>query len=268
MTNFQRVHLRDVELSYRDTAPGKSTRALVFMHAFPLNQTMWDEQVAAFSADHRVVTFDWRGFGSSSLGERPSRMDVFADDLKGLLDHLGIENPTICGLSMGGYALMAALRKYPLIASKVVFADTRAAADTDEGKANRMKMTAKVRESGSASLAPDLIPKLLGKTTRETAPAIVDRIQELVESADPEAIAHALLGMAEREDSLAFLPSIRCPVLVIVGSEDELTPPDESKKLSAGIEGSELHIIEGSGHLSNLEKPAEFNDVLRRFVSK
>lgn len=268
MTNFQSLKLRDVEISYRDTGPSTSASGLVFLHAFPLNQTMWDEQVAAFSSEHRVVTLDWRGFGHSTLGERPSRMDVFADDLKGILSHLGIDTPIICGLSMGGYALLAALRKYPTIASGVVFADTRAAADTTEGKENRMKMAAKVRESGSASLAPDLLLKLLGKTTRETSPATVDRIRTLIERAHQEAIAHALLGMAEREDSTGMLSSIRCPTLVIVGSEDDLTPPDESKKLSAGIEGSQLAIIEGSGHLSNLEKPDEFNDVLRRFLSK
>ncbi len=267
MKNFESIQLRDVEISFRDTGPS-SKSALVFLHAFPLNQTMWDEQVDAFSAEHRVVTFDWRGFGQSTLGERPSRMDVFADDLRGMLTHLGIETPTICGLSMGGYALMAALRKYPSIASRVVFADTRAAADTSEGKENRMKMVAKVRESGSASLAPDLLQKLLGKTTRATSPATVDRIQALIERANPEAIAHALLGMAEREDSTGFVSSIDCPTLVIVGSEDDLTPPDESKKLSSLIKGSQLEIIEGSGHLSNLEKPGEFNDVLRRFLSK
>src|SRR4030095_3471247 len=137
MTNFQSIKLRDVEISYRDTGPSTSASALVFLHAFPLDQTMWDEQVAAFSGEHRVVTFDWRGFGRSTLGERPSRMDVFADDLKGLLNYLGIDTPTICGLSMGGYALLAAMRKYPSIASRVVFADTRAAADTAERKQNR-----------------------------------------------------------------------------------------------------------------------------------
>jgi Predicted hydrolases or acyltransferases (alpha/beta hydrolase superfamily) len=268
MKDFQNVKLRDVEISYRDTGPSTSTSALVFLHAFPLNQTMWDEQVAAFSTEHRVVTLDWRGFGGSTLGERPSRMDVFADDLKGLLSLLGIDTPSICGLSMGGYALLAALRKFPSIASRVVFADTRAAADTAEGKENRMKMAARVRESGSASLAEDLLVKLLGKTTRATSPDTVARIRALIERASPEAIAHALLGMAEREDSTDFLSSVHCPTLVIVGSEDDLTPPDESKKLSALIEGSQLEIIEGAGHLSNLEKPAEFNDVLRRFLSK
>jgi pimeloyl-ACP methyl ester carboxylesterase len=267
MTDFQSIKVRDVEISYRDTSPSSSRSALVFLHAFPLNQTMWDEQVSAFSNDHRVITFDWRGFGQSSLGERPSRMDVFADDLKGFLDLLRIEAASICGLSMGGYALLAALRKYPMIATRVIFADTRAAADTPEGRENRFKMAAKVRENGSASIAQDLIQKLLGKSTRATAPAIVDRIQGMVERANPEAIAHALLGMAEREDSFDILPSIRCPALVIVGSEDDLTPPDESKKLSAGIQNSQLEIIEGAGHLTNIEKAPEFNDVLRRFLS-
>ena len=163
MTKFESVRLRDVDISYRDSGPTGPGPTVVFLHAFPLNQTMWDAQVAALSNDTRVVTFDWRGFGKSSLGERPSRMDVFADDLKGLLDHLGIESPAICGLSMGGYALLAAMRKYPLIASRIVLADTRAGADTVEGRENRLKLAAKVRENGAASIATDLIPQAAWK---------------------------------------------------------------------------------------------------------
>ena len=85
MNVMSKIRINDIELAYRDEGEG---RPLVFLHAFPLNQTMWDEQIDAFSTDYRVITFDWRGFGASTQGERRITMDVFADDLAGLAEYL------------------------------------------------------------------------------------------------------------------------------------------------------------------------------------
>jgi pimeloyl-ACP methyl ester carboxylesterase len=263
MTDSRTITVGDVQLSYRDTGKGS---VLVFLHAFPLNQSMWDDQLAEFSADHRVITLDWRGFGRSSLGSRESRMEVFADDLNGLLDALDIEKAAICGLSMGGYATLAFMRTHPERASSLIFADTRAGSDTEEARANRTRMAAKAREKGASSIIEDMLPKLLGKTSLESRPAIAARVRSMIEPTNPEAIARALEGMSARPNSLPLLPSIKCPTLVIVGSEDELTPPAESKQLAAGIKGSTLEIIDSAGHLSNVEAPAEFNRVARRFL--
>ena len=263
MTDTRTITVGDVQLSYRDTGTGP---VLVFLHAFPLNQSMWDEQLAEFSADHRVVTFDWRGFGGSSLGSRESRMEVFADDLNGLLDSLDIDKAVICGLSMGGYATLAFMRNHPERASSLILADTRAGSDTEEARANRAKMAAKAREKGASAIVEDILPKLLGKTSLDSRPTISARVRSMIDPTNPEAIARALEGMSARPNSLPLLPSIKCPTLVIVGSEDELTPPDESKQLAAGIEGATLEIIGSAGHLTNVEAPAEFNRVVRRFL--
>ena len=263
MTDSRTVTVGDVQLSYRDTGNGAP---IIFLHAFPLNQSMWDDQVAEFARDHRVVTFDWRGFGASSLGTRESLMEVFADDLNGLLDSLKIDKAAICGLSMGGYATLAFMRKHAERASSLILADTRAGSDTDEARANRTKMAAKAREKGAAAIVEDILPKLLGKTSLESRPAIAARVRSMIEPTNPEAIARALEGMSARPDSLPLLPSIKCPTLVIVGTEDELTPPGESKQLAAGIDGAALEMIGSAGHLSNVEAPAEFNRAVRTFL--
>ena len=131
-----------MEICYRDEGKGQP---LVFLHAFPLDQSMWDDQVSHFATGYRVITLDWRGFGKSSLGEGPSTMAAFASDLAGLLDSLKIERATICGLSMGGYAAMAFLREHGHRVQALVLADTRATADTDEARQNRLKMAALAR---------------------------------------------------------------------------------------------------------------------------
>lgn len=128
---MKKIKVNDVELAYRDEGTGKP---VVFLHAFPLNQTMWDKQVAEFASSHRVITLDWRGFGESGLNSTPSSLSVFADDLAELLNVLGIEKATICGLSMGGYAAFAFYRKFAERVNALILCDTRATADTEEGK--------------------------------------------------------------------------------------------------------------------------------------
>jgi 3-oxoadipate enol-lactonase len=255
-------------IAYRDEGAG---RPIVFLHAFPLNQTMWDEQVAAFATTYRVITFDWRGFGESPLGDGISTMEDFADDLAGLLNRLSIEQAIICGLSMGGYASFAFHRKYSERISALILADTRATPDNEEGKRGRYEMAELARKKGASALTEALIdkmlPRLLGETTQRTKPAVVERVKSMIESGQPEGIAEALLAMAGRPDSTDLLPQIGYPALIIVGNEDKLTPPSESEKISQAIPDSTLAIIDEAGHLPNIEQPESFNIVISRFLN-
>ena len=220
------TRVNDVELCYRDAGEGQP---IVFLHAFPLDQTMWDDQVSHFSSSYRVITLDWRGFGKSSLGEGPSTMAAFASDVAALLDFLKIDKATICGLSMGGYAAMSFVREHADRVRALVLADTRAAADTDEGRQNRLKMAALAREEGPAAIAEQMITKLLGATTLSTRANVVERVRAMILANRREGIARALIGMAERPDSTSVLSGITFPVLIVVGEEDTLTPPAEAE---------------------------------------
>lgn len=262
---MKKIKINDVELAYRDEGAGN---AIVFLHAFPLNQSMWDEQVAEFAATHRVITFDWRGFGESGMSSTHSSMPVFADDLAELLNLLEIEKTIICGLSMGGYATFAFYRKYAERVNALILCDTRAAADTDEAKRGRYEMAELARTKGASAISEKMIPKLLGETTQKNRPNIADRIRSMIEAAQPEGIAQALIGMAQRENSTELLPMMACPSLVVVGNEDNLTPPTDAEKLADSIKASRLEVINEAGHLSNLEQPASFNQAIGRFLNQ
>jgi pimeloyl-ACP methyl ester carboxylesterase len=266
---MKKVSINGVELAYRDESPaGAAGAPIVFLHAFPLNQTMWDEQAQALRAKRRVVTFDWRGFGESAIGADETTMDRFADDLAALLKHLGIDRAIICGLSMGGYAAFAFYRKYARLVSALILADTRATADTDEGKQARRDLAALARKSGPSALVETMTSRLLGETTLRDKPQIVERVRLMIESNTGEGIARASLAMAARSDSTDLLERIDCPALVIVGAEDKLTPPSEAEKMSGAIGAARFEIISGAGHLPNIERPDDFNLAITKFLEE
>jgi 3-oxoadipate enol-lactonase len=177
-----------------------------------------------------------------------------------------VEGAVIGGLSLGGYVTFAVLRHAPAYFRGIVLADTRPQADPPEAIENRKKMQALVREKGPAAVADQMLPKLLGETTHRTQPAVVDQVRQMILGNSPEGISGALTAMMTRPESESLLSSIRCPALVIVGAEDALTPPALSEGMHQKIAGSTLVTIPEAGHLANLERPAEFNDALGRFL--
>ena len=241
---------------------------VLFFHAFPLSLFMWDAQVEALSPTHRVVRFDARGFGGSAAGDGPLTMERIADDGALLLDHLGIEKAVVAGCSMGGYAAFAFVRRHPQRLAGLVLQDTRAGADTAETKANRAALAAKVLAEGASAAAEAFLPKLLGETTHRERPDIVAGLRERILATSPQAIANALHGLGARADSRETLPTIAAPTLVLVGSEDVLTPASEAATMAAAIPRARLDVIPGAGHLANLESPAAVNAALRAFLAR
>ncbi|HXG63487.1 MAG TPA: alpha/beta hydrolase [Blastocatellia bacterium] len=255
--------INGIKIDYRDEGKGLP---VIFIHAFPLNQTMWDEQVAALKGRFRAVTLDLRGFGNSDAPEGPYFMEQMAADVRGLMSELAIDRAALVGLSMGGYISLAFYRNYPDAVRALVLADTRAGADTPEGRERRYKSAEKALAQGAGAIADDMVPIALGASTRESRPEVVARMRRIVEANSPRGIAAAQRGMAERPDSTAMLADITCPALIIVGDEDGLTPVAEAETLHRGIQGSRLEVIASAGHLSNLECPEEFNAALVEFL--
>jgi 3-oxoadipate enol-lactonase len=241
--------------------------ALLLLHAFPLGLSMWDPQVRAFAATHQVIRFDARGFGGSPPGDGLLTMERIADDAVGLLDYLGLSRAVVCGLSMGGYAAFALVRRHADRLKALVLADTRAGADTDAARAARAAQAQTARKEGSAAIADAVLPKLVGETTLKQRPEVVARLRETIAANPPRGIADALAGLAARADSAPTLREIRVPTLVVCGAEDALTPVAESEALVRGIAGSRLEVIPAAGHLSSVENPEGFNDGLRKFLT-
>lgn len=265
-----KVQINTVSLAYDDHGIGLP---VIFLHAFPLNRRMWTGEVQALLTDqcYRLIALDWRGFGESEITSSPvkpvlSSMEMFADDVAGLMDALGIGQAVLCGLSMGGYAAFAFAHKYPQRLSGLILADTKPAGDSAEAQANREQVAQLAESQGSEAVADLLLPRLLSDYTRQHHPEVEVRVRQIIGTATPLGIAAASRGMAARIDSSSLLNAISCPTLVIVGAEDVLTPQESTREYSAQIPGAQFVVLPHAGHLSNLEQPQAFIQVVRQFL--
>jgi pimeloyl-ACP methyl ester carboxylesterase len=252
-----------IEIGYDDVGTGMP---VAFIHGFPHNRTLWAPQVSALVDRARCIAPDLRGFGESSR-HGPFTIDQFADDVATLLRTLGIERTVIAGLSMGGYVALAFWRRHRAMVRALVLADTRAGADSEETRAKRLSLIDLARSRGSDAVADGQIVGMIGKSTREKRPALIDEVHRMLASAPVDGICGALDAMLGRIDSTPTLATIDVPTLIVVGAEDVLTPVSESEILRDAIHGSRLEVIEQAGHVSNLERPSAFNHVLSEFLA-
>jgi 3-oxoadipate enol-lactonase len=257
--------VNSVEIGYDDVGAANGVPAL-FIHAFPLNRTMWAPQVSAMLERCRCVAADLRGFGES-VRQPPYSMEQYAADLAGLLDQLHIQKVVLVGCSMGGYVAFEFWRRYRDRVRAMVLVDTRASADTDEAIQRRRQQIELVRAEGSTAIANAQIASMVGKSTREKQPDTYDAVHRMIAQAPADGIAGALEAIIRRPDSSPDLPRIDVPTLVVVGDEDAITPVKEARAMHEKIPGSVLQVIGGAGHLSSMERPAAFNHVLTEFIS-
>jgi 3-oxoadipate enol-lactonase len=256
-------------LGYADGGPRGDATPVLLLHAFPLHRGMWAPQVAELALVRRVVAMDLRGFGESTLGTERVTMDRHADDAAALLDHLGIARAAVVGLSMGGYVAFALARRHRERIAALVLADTRAAADGGEARAKRGELIALARTEGTAAVAEKQLTGLLGTTTREARPELVDAVRRILLAASPDAIVAATEALRDRPDSTPLLESLGdVPTLVLCGTEDTITRVPEVRAMAEAIPGSELRVIEKAGHLSSMEAPEVFNPLSMDFLDR
>ena len=258
-----KAYVNGINLAYTDSGNG---HPLVFIHAFPLSQRMWQPQVKDFSSQYRVITLDLRGHGESDAMLWNFTLDDYAKDVYKLLHHLNIQQATFIGLSMGGYILFALYRLFPAVVKALVLADTRAQADNEEGKAGRVAMAQAAYTEGPTAIADMMIPKLLATTTVENRKDLIEQVRAMILNTQTSGIVVDLMAMAARPDSTSVLSQISCPTLVIVGEDDVATPPSESGYITEHIPQAQLVTIPNAGHLSNLEQPQAFAQALRTFL--
>jgi len=254
-----------ITVGYTDQGNGTP---LVFIHAFPLSKTMWQPQVDALKDTYRVITIDLGGHGESDIVLWNDTLDDYAKNVIRLLDHLGIVQAVFVGLSMGGYTLFSIYRHYADRVKALVLADTRAQADTEEGKAGRQSMAEVAFKDSASAIADLMLPKLLAPATIEQRPEIVEQVRQMILQTSTAGIVVDLVAMAARPDSTDLLSTITCPTLVIVGEDDQATPVAESQYIAQRIPGSTFVTIPQAGHLSNFEQPAAFNQALNSFFGK
>jgi len=257
------AQINDLRLEYTDQGTGTP---LVLLHAFPLNRTMWAPQIDPFSAHFRTIAIDLRGHGGSSQGHTPFTLDELATDIKDLLDQLTIRQAIFVGLSMGGYILMAFYRLYPDRVKALVLADTRAQADTAEGRAGRFEMIRTAETQGANAIAGIMTPRLLSARTIKTNPDLVGTVRAMIIHNPVETIVADLRAMAERPDSVPLLAQIARPTLLLVGALDQGTPPSDARFMADRIPDAQVTVLPDAAHLSNLEKPQAFNQAVLSFL--
>ncbi|QRK89022.1 alpha/beta fold hydrolase [Saccharopolyspora erythraea] len=256
---------------------------LVLLHAFPVDARMWNAARTSLEEHARVIAPDQRGLGESALHgastgvdepagpvvrDRPS-MAAAAADVIALLDELGLERVVLGGCSMGGYVAMAVLRAAPERVAGLVLADTKAVTDNEEQRANRLSAADRAEREGTDGwLSESTLPNVLGTTTRADRLEVVNEVRDIIETQPPEGVAWAQRAMADRPDSTELLRGYSGPVLVVVGEEDVMTPPDSAAELAGTLPNAELVRIPGAGHLSPVETPAAFSEAVASWLGR
>lgn len=244
-------------LYYREAGEG---RLAVFIHGFPLDHSVWLDQLSGLGHVRRCVAVDLRGFGRSDpVIESTLTMEVFADDVAALIEALGADQADIVGISMGGYVALALWELRPNLVRSLALFDTRATGDSAEAKAARGALIDALVTRGRVEVAAELVPSLLAPGPPA---AVKARLRSMVEGTRYETMVAAIEGMRDRPDRSALLPTISVPSLVGGGEQDLLTPPTVVRALAAGIPGARTVIVPGAGHLPPIERPSGLNEAL------
>jgi 3-oxoadipate enol-lactonase len=240
--------------------------AILLVHGYPLDRTIWREQIDGLEGFRRVAP-DLRGMGQSDAPDLGYGMALYAADLAAVLDALGVDQVVLCGLSMGGYVAFEFLRQWRSRVRGLVLMDTRAEADAPEVRRARDAAAATARERGTAAVTDAMLPKMLSPSTLTGRPEVVERVRSLMASTPVAGLVGALGAMRDRASSESLLASLAgIPTLIIVGAQDILTPPDHARAMAEAIPGAQLAIIPGAGHLPPVEQPEATTESLREFL--
>ena len=240
--------------------------AIVFIHAFPLCNRMWDKQVEALQENYRVITYDLRGFGYSEPGDGHFTIDSHVSDLISIVDSLKLEKPVVCGLSMGGYITLRAMELYQNKFKGVILADTKAEADNNPAKIMRSDHIKMIKAGQREQFTDNFIKAALSETNYTEKPEIVEFLKKIIGWQKNEAITGGLLTLAARTDTTEQLEKLDIKTLIVAGKDDRLTPPEFSKIIYGKTKNSDLRIISDSGHFPNMENPEEFNAAVIDFL--
>ncbi|WP_371650932.1 MULTISPECIES: alpha/beta fold hydrolase [unclassified Streptomyces] len=252
------------------TAATNGRVPVVLLHALSLDSSMWDTHREALEGrGHLVVAPDQRGFGATPLGNEPPSLDTVADDLARELDARGIERAVLVGVSMGGYAAMAFLRRHPGRALALALLSTRADMDDEAARTAREGFLALIEDPVKGpAVIESTAPRLVGATTRAERPQVLARLRTVAAGASPASLAWAQRAIAARPDALDVLRATDIPAVVIVGEEDELVSQADTRAMVEALPRGRLVVVPGSGHLPPLEAPEVIQDELDALLAE
>ena len=239
---------------------------VVLLHPFPAQHEFWKPIAEHLATRYRVLMPDLRGHGDSGVGDRPATMEKHAADVARVCDAVGVGRAVFAGVSIGGYILFEFWRRCRERVSALILSDTRAQGDTEEGRANRLKSAEDVLQRGPEPFIDSMLPKLLGESTRQRRPDLVQNAKRMMMKMSAQGIAQVQRGMAARPDSVETLKTVNAPTLLLVGGEDTLTPVPDAELMRQHIAGSQLRVISGGGHYAPFEQSEATLPLLRQFL--
>lgn len=263
-TWLDRVTINGITIGYESRGEGP---AVLCIHGYPLGGYLWRHQASRL-VGHRVIVPDLRGLGQSGVADGAGRMAQYSDDLVALLDHLGVERATICGLSLGGYIAFDLLRRHRSRVSGVILASTRATAESEAGKAGREVAIAAIRNHGARAAAEGMVPGLFAPDASARIPSLLSLVRDRIAALSPAGLVQALEAMRDRSDSRDLLNSLGAlPVLVLAGQADQMIPESDMRALATAIPGAVYRVIDGAGHLAPLEQPEATTAAIAAFLT-
>lgn len=242
--------------------------AVLLLHAFPLHARMWQPQITALRNSAKFLAADFPGFGTASRAPLLDDIDAIARAVVTGVRELGINAALVVGNSMGGYVAFGIMRTAPDFVKGLALIDTRATADSEEGRGKRLAMIERVEREGCAFLTTEWPPTAISQVTASDRPGVVQKITDLVGQATPAGVVAAQRAMAGRPDSTPLLAAIKVPTVVVHGLDDRIIGVDEARGMAGMIPQAKFVGIPDAGHLPSMERPELVNDALRELIEK
>lgn len=257
------IGIRNTAWAYDELGTGP---AIVFVHGFPLDRRIWEAQLQGLSSRFRVITVDLKGFGASRSTEAFT-IDSMADELAEFIEAVGAKGCTLAGLSMGGYVAFSLAARRPEAIGKLAIVCSKPQADTPEAREARQKMAQLAQEQGAKPVAEQMMPKMFAPQTYETRKDLVERLNVIMESCNPQTISNACFAMRDRVDRVADLPNLKMPVLMVVGEKDAIISVEIGQSTARQCRQGSCKVVSGAGHLAPMEQPEELNRIVGEFAA-
>lgn len=243
-----------------------NNKSIVFVHGFPFDHFMWDDQVNELSKDYYCVRYDIRGLGDSPAGDGQFTIESFVEDLELIIDEMNLSKPILCGLSMGGYISLRAAERMQSKFSAMILCDTKSVADDNEGKLKRAAAIKQINSGQFKNFIDSFVLNCFGEKYVKENKTAYDTVLNRSKKNNPIGVKGCILAMAGRTDTTYILKDILLPTLVICGSEDKLSPPDVMKSMANQIPNSVFLLVEEAGHMTPIEKPKVVNNAIKEFL--
>jgi 3-oxoadipate enol-lactonase len=262
MQSMALMQIGHVEINVRQWGRGEP---LVLVHGLGANAGLWIHQVRPFSERYRVIALDLRGFGRSSKppDAKDYSIDLMTDDVIGVCRALDLPAIHFLGSSMGGFIGQTIALEAPELVRSVMLCHTGAELGIPpDVMAERLQALNQISMDEYAGL-------VASQALAQPPDPIVDEwLREMIAGNAREPYVHVLAGALASFDMTERVHAIRCPAIVVAGSDDRVIPPEKGKALSERIEGCEYHLIDGVGHIGYAEKPDAFNRIILEFLSR